>query len=687
MPRDIPVGNGRLLICFDQNYCIRDLYYPHVGQENHIGGHFFRLGVWVENQFSWVGPGWKRDLRYLPDTLVTQVSLYHQDFGLLLSCRDAVDFHENIYLREISVENMTPRRREVRLFFSQDFNISGNDVGDTAAYDPACSAIVHYKGPRYFLIDGFAVPGKGLSQFAVGQKGIGGREGTFRDAEDGLLSGNPIAQGSVDSVIGLTLQLDGMARGKANYWIAAGQNWQEVRRLDDLVKTRGAEHLMRRTQDYWHLWVSKETPPLDHLPEPVGQLYRRSLLVLGTQIDWQGGIIAANDSDIINFARDTYCYVWPRDGALAANALDLAGYSIMARNFYQFAADTLEKEGYFLHKYNPDGTLASSWHPWFREGVTQLPIQEDETALVIWALWNHFVLYRDIEFIKPLYRPLIKAAADFICRYRDSETGLPDESYDLWEERRGILSFTVGAVFGGLTAASLFCTIFGEEEIADRYRKVAAEIRDAASTHLWREDLNRFCRMVYRNQNGPIQVDASCDASLWGLFAFGLYSVDHPKIVSTFTALREKLWVKTPVGGMARYENDSYQRVSPEVTGNPWFICSLWLADYLTERAQDEKDLSPTFEIMRWVCDHALPSGILAEQINPLTGEAISVSPLTWSHATFVASTQRILRRLGRMKVCPECGSSLMGRSRTEDWVETMFTQACDSIHGSCRVE
>jgi glucoamylase len=687
MPRDIPVGNGRLLICFDQDYCIRDLYYPHVGQENHIGGHFFRLGVWVENRFSWVGPGWKRDLRYLPDTLVTQVSLYHQDFGLLLSCRDAVDFHENIYLREISVENMTPRRREVRLFFSQDFNISGNDVGDTAAYDPASGAIVHYKGSRYFLVDGFAVPGKGISQFAVGQKGIGGREGTFRDAEDGLLSGNPIAQGSVDSVIGLTLQLDGMARGKANYWIAAGQNWQEVRRLDDLVKTRGAEHLMQRTQDYWHLWVRKETPPLEHLPEPVGQLYRRSLLVLGTQIDWQGGIIAANDSDIINFARDTYCYVWPRDGALAANALDMAGYSIPARNFYQFAADTLEKEGYFLHKYNPDGTLASSWHPWFHEGVTQLPIQEDETALVIWALWNHFVLYRDIEFIKPLYRPLIKAAADFICRYRDPETGLPDESYDLWEERRGILTFTVGAVFGGLTAASLFCTVFGEEEVADRYRKVAAEIRDAASTLLWREDLNRFCRMVYRSKNGPIQVDTSCDASLWGLFAFGLYSVDHPKIVSTFTALREKLWVKTQVGGMARYENDSYQRVSPEFTGNPWFICSLWLADYLTERAQDEKDLTPALEIMKWVCDHALPSGVLAEQINPLSGEAISVSPLTWSHATFVASTQRILRRLGKMKVCPECGSSLMGRSRTEDWVEKMFAQACDSIHGSCRVE
>jgi len=27
---------------------------------------------------------------------------------------------------------------------------------------------------------------------------------------------------------------------------------------------------------------------------------------------------------------------------------------------------------------------------------------------------------------------------------------------------------------------------------------------------------------------------------------------------------------------------------------------------------------------------------VLAEQLNPLTGEPLSVAPLTWSHATFV---------------------------------------------------
>ncbi|MFA7383090.1 MAG: hypothetical protein WC001_06535 [Desulfurivibrionaceae bacterium] len=48
MPRDIPVGNGHLLVCFDQKYRIRDLFFPHVGQENHISDDFCRLGVWSD---------------------------------------------------------------------------------------------------------------------------------------------------------------------------------------------------------------------------------------------------------------------------------------------------------------------------------------------------------------------------------------------------------------------------------------------------------------------------------------------------------------------------------------------------------------------------------------------------------------------------------------------------------------
>lgn len=684
MPRDIPVGNGRLLVCFDANYYMRDLYFPHVGQENHMGGNYSFFGVWADNYFSWVQEEWEKEIKYETDTLVTSVTLLNEKIGLCLICRDAVDFHENIYLREITIKNILPRDREVRLFFHQDFNISGNDVGDTAAFDPKTGGVVHYKGNRYFLANAVIPDSDMPVNFATGKKGVQGKVGTYKDAEDGYLSGNAIAQGSVDSVISLSIQVEGNSKSIAYYWIAAGEKWEEMRRLDALVKYKGLDNLIRRTADYWHIWVHKENPLLENMPDSIADLYRRSLLVLRTQIDWQGGILAANDSDVVDFNRDTYSYIWPRDGALVANALDLAGYPIPSRNFYQFIADLIEKEGYLLHKYNPDGSLASSWHPWFQHGEQQLPIQEDETALVVWALWNHFVIYRDIEFIKPLYRPLIKRAADFMCSYRDEKTGLPGESYDLWEERRGILSFTVGSVFGGLTAASLFCSIFGEKDRADKYRRVAAEIRDAASSYLWQERLNRFCRMIIVNNNGEIEVDETCDMSLWGLFAFGLYSAGDARIQSTMKALKEKLWITNEVGGMARYENDYYQKAVMDLTGNPWFICTLWLADYYIVRAGDQNELTEVFEILSWVKEHALPSGVLAEQVHPVSGKPLSVSPLTWSHATFVATCQHLIMKSMKIEVCPECGQSLLASAQREDWIEKLFPQTCSSIHGLC---
>jgi len=45
MPRDIPVGNGSLLVNFDSEYSLRDIYYPYVGKENHAVGCPFRMGV------------------------------------------------------------------------------------------------------------------------------------------------------------------------------------------------------------------------------------------------------------------------------------------------------------------------------------------------------------------------------------------------------------------------------------------------------------------------------------------------------------------------------------------------------------------------------------------------------------------------------------------------------------------
>ena len=105
-------------------------------------------------------------------------------------------------------------------------------------------------------------------------------------------------------------------------------------------------------------------------------------------------------------------------------------------------------------------------------------------------------------------------------------------------------------------------------------------------------------------------------------------------------AIRERL---AAGGGLARFENDGYMRVSDNFPGNTWYICTLWLADFYIASARTKKDLEPALKILEWVADTALPSGVLAEQLDPETGEPVSVSPLTWSHSTFVATTANYL--------------------------------------------
>src|SRR5438445_12812178 len=84
--RDLPIGNGALLINFDRNYQLRDIYYPRVGQENHTSGELNRFGVWADGRFAWLDDhGWSRDLVYLPDTLVTIVTLRQPDLALSLT--------------------------------------------------------------------------------------------------------------------------------------------------------------------------------------------------------------------------------------------------------------------------------------------------------------------------------------------------------------------------------------------------------------------------------------------------------------------------------------------------------------------------------------------------------------------------------------------------------------------------
>lgn len=659
MTRYCLLGNGNILVCLDGYGLVRDFYYPYVGQENHVNGKIHKIGIWVNGHFSWLdSPEWQRHLTYEKEMMVTHITIVNHALGIQLTFRDAVHYSSNIFIRAVTVTNLTQERKEIRLFFHQRFEIYESNIGDTIYYHPSIDALVHYKGKRYFLINGLFRDTKehGISSYTTGLAGEYGLAGTYVDAEDGYLSGNPIEHGSVDSTISFNFTLAANKSQDVYYWICCGQTYPEVSHLNTVIKQATPQELLEETEKYWFNWVNRTPFEFLGLSERVVDLFKRSLLFIRAHVDNHGSIIASSDSDMLFLRRDSYSYMWPRDGALIARSLDRAGYSDITENFFRFCVKAITPEGYLFHKYRPDGSLGSSWHAWLKaDGTTQLPIQEDQIGLVLDALWKHFLQHDVREYITKMLDPFIRKSADFLVNFIDKKTGLPQESYDLWEEKLGVHTFTCAATYAGLRAAENFEEVVGTTRRAMKYRKAADQLRELIIKYLYDEKEKRFIKRVYYD-GVELKRDMTNDASSsYGIFQFGVLAVTDERVMHSMQAFKQRLLCQTSVGGYARYEGDYYHRVADDVPGNPWLITSLWLAEYYIALAQNIDDLQLAVDIFEWVADHALETGALPEQLHPHTGEPLSVTPLTWSHAGFVIAINKYLEKLDELGVCQMC--------------------------------
>ena len=184
MPRDLPLSNGRLLINFDGDYNIRDIYYPYVGKANHSHRCTSRTGIWVEGQFSWLNEsGWQKQLEYIPDTLATNVVATHEKLMLKVVFSDVVDFHRDVFFRRVEVFNLGPTPREIRIFFHYDFRFWGVGNGDSIQYDPDDDALIAYKDDCYFLINGSIGDVIGIAGWTTGNRDEKGEGGSWLGRE------------------------------------------------------------------------------------------------------------------------------------------------------------------------------------------------------------------------------------------------------------------------------------------------------------------------------------------------------------------------------------------------------------------------------------------------------------------------------------------------------------------------
>lgn len=643
MSRSMVLGNGNISVCLDRFGQVRDFYFPFVGQENHVGqNQVHKLGVFADGAMHWLDNGdWQASQNLAQNSMVGLFSAKNDRAKLVLESTDIVYNEKNIFLRKVVVTNQDSRTRELKLFLNQQFRIGDTTHADTAYFSSTAQSIIHYKGRRVFLVGGLC-DNKSFDDYSIGFCGIEGKEGTWRDTEDGVLSKNSIEHGVVDSVVGWSRQLKPGESFTVYYFVAVGETYRETTELLEYIFLKGGEHILESTTDFWQAWTNQVPATFDNLSAKVKNLFYDSLLVMRAHTDNRGGILASLDSGNVQYGGDTYCYIWPRDAGFTAWTFDLAGFHDVSRRFYEFGASLLTDEGYVLHKYQPDHSLGSSWHPWVRDGKRQLAIQEDETAILIVGLWEHYIRAKDLEFIEGLYNSFIKKAAEFLIRYRNIKTGLPLPSYDLWEEKYMVSPFTASLVYGALIAAGHFGKTLGKEADTARFYSEAESVRKAMMTHLWDEDGKYFFRLVGEHGERDNTIDSS---SFYGPFRFGVLAPDDPRLKSFFEVVRTKLKKGVSIGGFARYENDAYNHVGGEAAGNPWFVVSLWFTQYRIATATSLAELESVAYEIEWVTKFAR-SGTLSEQLNPYTGAPLSATPLTWSHSEFVRTVIEFQKKL-----------------------------------------
>lgn len=647
MSRSLVLSNGHLTVALDAHGMVRDLYFPHVGLENHLRGHYLhRMGIWVDGEMHWLSDGaWIVNVGCSDAALEGVIEARHEGIGVSLFIHDIVCDAKNIYLRRVAVKNCRDDAREIKLYFSHQFEIQKMHGSDTAYFDPVSHSIIHYKGRRVFLTNGL-LEGESFVDFATGRAHFQGKEGSHRDAEDGELSKNPIEHGPADSVIGFYAPYAGQQERVHDYWLIAAESIAEAQALDAYVRHTTPEKLRAKARDAWKEWLTPLLRDFHDLNEAQIRLYKQSLMYARAHVDHEGGIIASVDSEMFQYGLDTYSYVWMRDSAYVALALLEAGNTDVAKRFFEFCAKTVTVEGYFMHKYQPDGALGSSWHPWMVNGRVQLPIQEDETAIVLYVLEAYMERTHDTAFLESVYEALVERPADFLVSFRAADTHLPEPSYDLWERKRGTSTYTSASVFGGLKAAAKLAKMVQKDEKAAVYDTAAREVHHAILTHLFNPKSGHFYNMLHGN-GGAEPIDATIDiSSAYGVFEFGVLPANEMRLLRAFEASVQRLSEGVTVFGVARFEDDDYYRVPGDSTGNPWFLTTLWYAEYLTAVATTREDLRRVYHLLDWAVRYALPSGVLSEQLDPKSGAQICAGPLAWTHAGYVRATLRYLERL-----------------------------------------
>ena len=373
-------------------------------------------------------------------------------------------------------------------------------------------------------------------------------------------------------------------------------------------------------------------------------VYVRSILLFPLLTNSEtGGISAAIEVDEERSNSGRYSYCWPRDAVFVTKALDILNMKEETTKFYtKFCKETQSKNGMWEQRFYTDGRLAPCWG-----------YQIDETASIVYGVYEHYKETKNKEFLKQTY-PMCKKAIDaletlflynlFVTCFQfeqlknpftssatfasqeNMKNFLTHESYDLWEMNEGIHLYSMSAIYAAYIA------MIEIEKIVEEKNNNIEELEKTA------EKIKKYCKDYLCNKEEMTlkrnNKDNMCDISMLGtVIPFNMFNENEKEIINTIEKINMTL--RTYTGGYIRFENDNYMGGN-----NPWPIATLWMALYNIKKNNKEEARKQIEFIIKTSTKH----GFLAEQIDNEAMQAKWVIGLGWSHAMFIIALSLIGR-------------------------------------------
>ena len=383
------------------------------------------------------------------------------------------------------------------------------------------------------------------------------------------------------------------------------------------------------TKKYWRKYLKDHNSlQVEEMQEEIKNIYERTILLFPLLVNQKtGGISAGMEIDEEKTKCGRYSFCWPRDAIFITTAMDILKMEKDTEKFYRtFCKNTQSKNGKWEQRFYTDGTIAPCWG-----------YQIDETAAIVHGVYQHYLVTKEESFLKENLK-MCEKACEFLLKYIDDvfqETKKFELSYDLWEEKEGVHTYSLATIFSAFNAIiniyDILLPTFETNRLKQEkmrkqtlvFQNKVLEIKEYIIKNLYSTTKKSFIR----NQD-----DEKMDISLLGLVTpFNVLTAKDKKILNTVE--RMNLTIRTYTGGYLRYEGDQY------AGGNPWVIANLWMAHYCVQSGNIEE----AKRCFKYVVKSATDLGFLGEQINNETMKPAWVIGLGWSHAMFVIVLQELL--------------------------------------------